>query len=75
MERVNEALLFTPVTPQSRPRLTTPGNCGLQSGLLRVVAASDGVDEALLHAALLSNPAGNADQQTPLVLLRPGACA
>jgi len=36
-----------------------------------VVTATPGVDEKLLMAALMDNPAGNANQQTPLVLIRP----
>lgn len=41
---------------------------------LTVVAASAGVDVPRLTAALLDNPAGNAAQQTPLVIVR-GAAA
>ncbi|GAQ84166.1 hypothetical protein KFL_001790040 [Klebsormidium nitens] len=36
----------------------------------QVLAASRGVDPQALAAALLDNPAGNADEQTPLVLVR-----
>jgi hypothetical protein len=32
--------------------------------------ASNGVDHKALTSALLDNPAGNADEQTPLVLVR-----
>lgn len=38
---------------------------------VKVLAASAGVSEALLNDALISNPAGNADEQTPVVLIRP----
>ncbi len=36
-----------------------------------VVGASPGVDETWVKAALMDNPAGNEDEQTPVVLLRP----
>ena len=39
-------------------------------GKFLVLAKSEGVDEDILRMALLRNPAGNADQQTPLVLIR-----
>ncbi|WP_353292685.1 F420-0:Gamma-glutamyl ligase [Synechococcus sp. M16CYN] len=39
---------------------------------VKVLASSAGCDEALLHRALRLNPAGNANQRTPLVLIRPG---
>ena len=39
-------------------------------GKFLVLAKSEGVDEEILRVALLRNPAGNADQQTPLVLIR-----
>ncbi|KEF42673.1 MAG: hypothetical protein ER33_03810 [Cyanobium sp. CACIAM 14] len=40
-------------------------------GRVKVLAASAGTDEALLMRALRPNPAGNADERTPLVLVRP----
>ena len=40
-------------------------------GRVKVLAASQGCDEALLQRALRPNPAGNADERTPLVLVRP----
>ena len=40
-------------------------------GRVKVLAASSGCDEALLTRALKPNPAGNANQRTPLVLVRP----
>lgn len=40
-------------------------------GAVKVVAASAGVSPQLLTAALRHNPAGNADEQTPIVLIRP----
>ena len=40
-------------------------------GRVKVLAASQGCDEALLMRALRPNPAGNANQRTPLVLIRP----
>jgi len=36
-----------------------------------VVGASPGVDEGWVTAALMDNPAGNEDEQTPVVILRP----
>jgi len=41
-------------------------------GRVKVLASSRGCDEALLHRALRPNPAGNANERTPLVLVRPG---
>lgn len=38
---------------------------------MQVLAASPGVSSALLRDALIDNPAGNADEQTPVVLIRP----
>jgi hypothetical protein len=38
---------------------------------VKVLAASAGVSETFLNDALISNPAGNADEQTPVVLIRP----
>ncbi|MEO1146118.1 MAG: F420-0:Gamma-glutamyl ligase [Cyanobacteria bacterium J06638_22] len=38
---------------------------------VKVLAATDDVSQQLLEAALISNPAGNADEQTPIVLIRP----
>ncbi len=40
-------------------------------GRVKVLASSHGCDEALLHRALKPNPAGNANERTPLVLVRP----
>ena len=40
-------------------------------GRVKVLASSDGCDEELLTRALKPNPAGNANQRTPLVLVRP----
>ena len=40
-------------------------------GRVKVLAASSGCDEDLLTRALKPNPAGNANQRTPLVLVRP----
>lgn len=40
-------------------------------GRVKVLAASAGCDEDLLHRALRPNPAGNANERTPLVLVRP----
>jgi hypothetical protein len=40
-----------------------------------VIGRSAGVDEGLVVRALRSNPAGNADESTPLVLIRPHASA
>jgi len=36
-----------------------------------VVGASAGVDHELVCAALKANPAGNGDESTPVVLIRP----
>ncbi len=38
---------------------------------VKVLAASPGLTETFLTEALISNPAGNADEQTPVVLIRP----
>ncbi len=43
-------------------------------GRVKVLASSSGCDDALLMRALKPNPAGNANQRTPLVLVR-SACA
>ena len=40
-------------------------------GRVKVLAASPGCDQGLLQRALKPNPAGNADERTPLVLVRP----
>jgi hypothetical protein len=40
-------------------------------GRVKVLAGSPGCDEALLQRALRPNPAGNANERTPLVLVRP----
>jgi hypothetical protein len=39
---------------------------------VKIVAASASVDGQIVTQALVDNPAGNADEQTPLVLIRPG---
>jgi hypothetical protein len=38
---------------------------------VKVLAATAGIRPGLLESALISNPAGNADEQTPVVLIRP----
>jgi hypothetical protein len=40
---------------------------------VKILAASPDVSPALLEQALVTNPAGNADEQTPVVLIRPTA--
>lgn len=40
---------------------------------VKVLAATAGVSLPFLAAALRTNPAGNADEQTPIVLIRPAA--
>ncbi len=40
-------------------------------GRVKVLASSSGCDEALLQRALRPNPAGNANERTPVVLVRP----
>jgi hypothetical protein len=40
-------------------------------GRVKVLASSPGCDEGLLERALRPNPAGNANERTPLVLVRP----
>ncbi|MEB3349260.1 MAG: F420-0:Gamma-glutamyl ligase [Cyanobacteriota bacterium] len=40
-------------------------------GRVKILAASDGCDSDLLERALRPNPAGNANERTPLVLVRP----
>ncbi|KAK3270192.1 hypothetical protein CYMTET_21394, partial [Cymbomonas tetramitiformis] len=42
----------------------------VRTGAVRILGASDGVDPTVLRKALRTNPAGNADEQTPLVLIR-----
>ena len=42
-------------------------------GGVKLLATSSGCDKVLLCQALQSNPAGNANEQTPLVLVRPEA--
>ena len=42
---------------------------------VKVLAATSGVSEKLLNQALLMNPAGNAAEQTPIVLIRPNTVA
>jgi hypothetical protein len=39
--------------------------------LRRVKVLASGASEKLLNQALLMNPAGNASEQTPIVLIRP----
>lgn len=38
---------------------------------VKILAATSGISASFLEQALISNPAGNADEQTPLVLIRP----
>lgn len=38
---------------------------------VKILAATPGISLEFLEQALISNPAGNADEQTPLVLIRP----
>ncbi|MGD1806081.1 F420-0:Gamma-glutamyl ligase [Dapis sp. BLCC M126] len=38
---------------------------------VKILAATSKVSPSLLEEALISNPAGNADEQTPVVLIRP----
>jgi hypothetical protein len=38
---------------------------------VKILAATPGISLEFLEQALVSNPAGNADEQTPLVLIRP----
>lgn len=38
---------------------------------VKILAATSDVSHAFLEQALITNPAGNADEQTPLVLIRP----
>ena len=40
-------------------------------GRVKIVASSDGVAPDLVHRALAANPAGNANEGTPLVIIRP----
>ncbi len=40
---------------------------------VKILAATSNVSHYLLEEALRSNPAGNADEQTPLVLIRPSS--
>jgi hypothetical protein len=38
---------------------------------VKILAATSGANSQVISQALLDNPAGNADEQTPLVLIRP----
>ncbi|MEO1447383.1 MAG: F420-0:Gamma-glutamyl ligase, partial [Cyanobacteria bacterium J06635_11] len=38
---------------------------------VKILARTADTDEQLLIQALIDNPAGNADEQTPVVLIRP----
>ena len=38
---------------------------------VKILAATSNVSHSLLEEALRTNPAGNADEQTPVVLIRP----
>lgn len=38
---------------------------------VKILAATSDLSESLLKQALITNPAGNADEQTPVVLIRP----
>ena len=40
---------------------------------VKILAATSKVSHSLLEEALRSNPAGNADEQTPVVLIRPSS--
>lgn len=42
-------------------------------GAVKVLAATPGASLAVLEQALRKNPAGNADEQTSVVLIRPQA--
>ena len=44
-------------------------------GRVKIVAGSGGVDPDLVHRALAANPAGNANEGTPLVVIRPAPVA
>ena len=43
-------------------------------GRVKILACSPGCDQKLLRCALSTNPAGNANEQTPLVIVRPDKC-
>jgi hypothetical protein len=38
---------------------------------VKILAATSDVSQTILEQSLRSNPAGNADEQTPVVLIRP----
>ncbi len=40
---------------------------------VKILASTPGLSSELLTAALIGNPAGNADEQTPIVLIRPNS--
>jgi hypothetical protein len=42
---------------------------------VKILALSSGVSPQLVEAALIKNPAGNGDEQTPVVLIRPTQAA
>lgn len=71
-------LIFGPLDPDRLTReLAARLGCGVavvdanhRTGAW-VLAGSDGVDRRWLAAALADNPAGNEDEQTPVVIVRP----
>lgn len=42
---------------------------------VKILAATPGIDTSILEQALIGNPAGNADEQTPVVLIAAGRAA
>jgi hypothetical protein len=40
---------------------------------VKILAATTGIPDDFLEKALITNPAGNASEQTPVVLIRPSA--
>jgi hypothetical protein len=71
-------VIFGPARPSGlAAELSAALGCGVaivdanhRSGAM-VIGASKGVDRTWVEAALADNPAGNADERTPVVIIRP----
>ncbi len=74
----DQFIVLGPKTPQMVVDEIKSGT-GLEAAIVdvndlrrvKVLAATSGVSEDLLNQALVMNPAGNAAEQTPIVLIRP----
>ena len=76
----DQFIVLGPKNPQSIVDEIKAGT-GLEAAIVdvndlrrvKVLAATSGASEKLLNQALLMNPAGNASEQTPIVLIRPNS--